>query len=69
MKLDIYNSLKELESKYLFYRLGPMVVYGDSNDKIAWSQAVWVHGKNVGILVHRSKSEIMSVLDAEEGEG
>jgi hypothetical protein len=67
MKVEIFKSLKELEEKYLFYNLGAAVLYGDWK---RYSQAVYVRGKLVGSLITEPvKSEIMSVLDAEEGEG
>jgi hypothetical protein len=68
MNREIFHSLKELEEKYLFYNLGPAVLYGDWD---RYSRAVYVRGALVGTLLFElpKKPEIMSVLDAEEGEG
>lgn len=68
MNLEVFYSIKELEEKHLFYNLGPAVLYGDFD---RYSQAIYVRGKLIGSLRNEppAKPEIMSILDAEEGEG
>ena len=69
-RLIIFRSKEELEAKYPFYSLGAAVAFFEKNGRLAGAErSVYVRSELVGKLVYENKTEIMSVMDAEEGEG
>jgi len=61
--VKVWYDTSELEKDHLFYNLGAM--YGED-----FSRTVFVRGKPVGLLRPKKQETcVLSVLDAEEGEG